>query len=84
MKSSDIYPKYKTSATYFQVACGIYAGTASLILDNIPLGVYYVDELLINKQSDYGKYLNYYMKDFNYGENNSTDGLLHQRMKRIE
>jgi len=83
MKSSEIFPRYKTSATYFQVACGIYAGTASLILDNIPLGVYYVDELLINTPSNYGKYLTYYMRDFVVGENNSTDGLLHQRMKRI-
>ncbi|ATP39823.1 S-adenosylmethionine decarboxylase related protein [Solibacillus sp. R5-41] len=84
MKSIDIFQKYKTSATYFQVACGIYAGTASLILDNIPLGVYYVDELLINTQSNYEKYLTYYMQDFVFGENNSSDGLLHQRMKRIE
>ncbi|MEG0384965.1 MAG: saccharopine dehydrogenase NADP-binding domain-containing protein [Solibacillus sp.] len=84
MKSTDIFQKYKTSATYFQVACGIYAGTASLILDNIPLGVYYVDELLINTQSNYEKYLTYYMQDFVFGENNSSDGLLHQRMKRIE
>lgn len=84
MKSSDIFPKYKTSATYFQVACGIYAGTASLMLDNVPLGVYYVDELLLNTQSDYGKYLKYYMQNFVYGENNSSDGLLHQRMKRME
>ncbi|MDN4494112.1 S-adenosylmethionine decarboxylase related protein [Ureibacillus aquaedulcis] len=83
MKSSEVYQKYKTSATYFQVACGIYAGTASLILDKIPLGVYYVDELLLNTQSDYGKYLTYYMRDFVFGENNSSDGLLHQRMKRI-
>lgn len=84
MKSSDIYQKYKTSATYFQVACGLYAGTASLILDNIPAGAFYVDELLINTESNYGKYLTYYMRDFIFGENNSSDGLLHQRMKRIE
>lgn len=84
MKSSDIFQKYKTSATYFQVACGIYAGTASLILDKIPLGVYYVDELLLNTHCNYGKYLTYYMQDFVYGENNSSDGLLHQRMKRIK
>ncbi|WP_274310536.1 S-adenosylmethionine decarboxylase related protein [Solibacillus daqui] len=83
LKSSDIYQKYKTSATYFQVACGIYAGTASLILDNIPQSIYYVDELLLNTQSNYGKYLTYYMQDFIYGENSSTDGLLHQRIRRV-
>ncbi|KGR79831.1 S-adenosylmethionine decarboxylase related protein [Ureibacillus manganicus] len=83
MKCSDIFQKYKTNATYFQVACGIYAGTASLLLDEIALGVYYVDELLLNTQTNYGKYLTHYMQDFIYGENNSSDGLLHQRMKRI-
>jgi hypothetical protein len=62
----------------------VYAGTASLILDNIPLGVYYVDELLINTQSNYEKYLTYYMRDFTFGENNCTDDLLHQRMKRMK
>ena len=31
IKSSEVYPKFKTNATYFQVACGIYAGFASLL-----------------------------------------------------
>ena len=84
MKSKDIFKKYNTSATYFQVACGIYAGTASLLLDTIPLGAYYVDELLMKTESNYGKYLAYYMQNFVYGENNSSDGLLHQRIKRIQ
>jgi homospermidine synthase len=84
MKSSDIYPKFKTNATYFQVACGIYAGFASLILDDLPLGIYYVDELLLNTESKYGKYLTYYMNDFVKGKNKGSDGLLHQRLKWIE
>jgi homospermidine synthase len=81
MKSSEIYPKFKTNATYFQVACGIYAGLASLILDDVPLGIYYVDELLLNTESKYGEYLSYYMADFVTGENKGSDGLLHERLK---
>lgn len=81
MKSSEIFQKFKVNATYFQVACGIYGGFASLILDDFPLGIYYVDELLLNTESKYGKYLTYYMTDFITGKNNETDGLLHQRLK---
>jgi homospermidine synthase len=84
MKSSEIYPKFKTSATYFQVACGIYAAMASIILDDLPLAIYYVDELLLNTESKYGEYLTYHMTDFVTGENKSSDGLLHQRLKWIE
>lgn len=84
MKSSEIYPKFKTNATYFQVACGIYAAIASIILDDIPLGIYYVDELLLNSESKYGEYLTYYMTDFVTGDNKGTDGMLHQRLKWIE
>jgi homospermidine synthase len=84
MKSSEIFPEYSSNATYFQVACGIYAGLASLLLDTIPLGIYYVDELLLNTKNKYEKYLTYYMRDFVMGENNHSDGFLHQRMKRIK
>jgi len=84
MKSSEIYPKFKTNATYFQVACGIYAGLASLILDDVPLGIYYVDDLLLNTESKYGEYLTYHMTDFVKGENKGSDGLLHKRLKWIE
>jgi homospermidine synthase len=82
MKSNRIFPKYKTSATYFQVACGVYAGLASLIKDPLPRGVFYVDELLLRTKSKYGKYLTYYMDEFVIGENKKTDGFLHERMKR--
>lgn len=84
MKSSDIYPTYKTNATYFQVACGIYASFASLVLDDLPLGVYYVDSLLLNANSKYEKYLTYHMIDFVKGKNKGSDGLLHQRLKWID
>ncbi|KRE97749.1 S-adenosylmethionine decarboxylase related protein [Paenibacillus sp. Soil766] len=83
MKSSDIYAEHKTNATYFQVACGIYAGLASLLLDDIPVGIYHVDELLLNTESKYGEYLTYHMTDFVVGENKQSDGLLHQRLKWI-
>lgn len=83
MNSTEIFEKYKTNGTYFQVGCGIYAGLASLLLDNLPFGAHYVDELVFNLQSNYEKYLTYYMKDFIYGENHKSDGLLHDRMKKF-
>lgn len=84
MKSSDIFPKYATNATYFQVACGIYAGLASLVLDDLPLGVYYVDKLLLDTESKYGEYVTYHMREFVTGMNRTSDGLLHQRIKWIQ
>lgn len=81
MKSSEIYPKFKTNATYFQVACGVYAGFSNLILDDLPLNIYNVDYLLLNTESKYGEYLIYHMTDFTTGENKTSDGLLHQRLK---
>jgi hypothetical protein len=76
-----IFSQYKTNATYFQVACGIYASLSVLLLDQIPKGAYYVDELLLKTSNNYGQYLTYYMTDFVTGENKHTDGLLLQRMK---
>lgn len=84
LKNTDIFEKYQTNATYFQVACGVYAGLSTLLLDeDIPMGVFYVDELLLNTKAKYGDYLRIYLKDFVIGENNQTDGLLLERMKRI-
>lgn len=57
MASSDVYPEYRTNATYFQVACGIYGALGTLLLDKIPEGVYFIDELLLQTDSRYGKYL---------------------------
>jgi hypothetical protein len=82
MSNKRIYAEFGTNATYFQVACGIYGGISSLLLDDIPSGVYWVDELLLQTDSDYGKYLSYYMKDFVLGENNGSDGLLLDRAVR--
>jgi len=83
LSNKDIYRKYKSNATYFQVACGVYASLSLLLLDRPPKGAYYVDELLIKTKNHYGKYLTYYMTEFVTGENKQTDGLLHQRMQRF-
>ncbi|PGM56963.1 S-adenosylmethionine decarboxylase related protein [Bacillus sp. AFS053548] len=81
MNNKDAYANYGTNATYLQVACGIYAGVASLLLDSFKKGVYYVDELLLNTDSKYGTYLKFHMPHFVYGQNEKSDGLLLQRMK---
>ncbi|MED3662021.1 S-adenosylmethionine decarboxylase related protein [Ureibacillus sp. FSL K6-8385] len=83
MKNTDVFKEYKTNATYFQVACGVYAGMASLLLDDLPSGAFYVEELATGSKSNYGKYLTYYMNEFVYGENNHSDGLLHERMRKV-
>ncbi|WP_160723369.1 S-adenosylmethionine decarboxylase related protein [Bacillus sp. USDA818B3_A] len=77
------FSRYKTIATYFQVACGLYAALAVLINDTIPNGVFFVDELLLKTNNHYGKYLTYYMTNFVTGENKQTDGLLLERMKNL-
>jgi len=84
MASRDIYPLFGTNATYFQVACGLYAGLASLLLDDVPPGARYVDELLLDTASRYGRYLTYHMKEIVIGENAKSDGLLHQRRTIID
>ncbi len=81
MASRDIYPRFGTNATYFQVACGLYAGLACLLLDAVPPGAHYVDELLLNTDSRYGTYLARHLKPLVFGENPRSDGLLHQRRR---
>lgn len=81
LSNESVFSQYKTNATYFQVACGIYASLSVLLLDQIPKGAYYVDELLLKTSNNYGQYLRYFMTDFVTGENKHTDGLLLQRMK---
>lgn len=51
-------------------------------MDEIEKGAYYVDELLKNTTNQFGHYLTYYMKDFVIGENNQSDGLLLERIRR--
>lgn len=82
LSNEEVFSKYKVNATYFQVACGLYAALSVLLLDDIPNGAYYVDELLLNTKNKYGNYLTYYMTDFIVGENQQTDGLLLKRLKK--
>ncbi|QDQ00237.1 S-adenosylmethionine decarboxylase related protein [Lysinibacillus fusiformis] len=82
LTNEEIFSQYQTNATYFQVACGIYASLSVIMKDNIANGAYYVDELLKNTTNQFGDYLTYYMKDFVIGENNQTDGLLLQRIRK--
>lgn len=84
MHNRQVFARFGVNATYFQVACGVYGAVASLLLDPLPAGIYYVDELLRNTQSAYGRYLSYYMTDFVVGKNDQSDGLLLQRMKKLD
>ncbi|XRG78082.1 S-adenosylmethionine decarboxylase related protein [Rossellomorea sp. GAMAL-10_SWC] len=84
MNNKDSFANYGTNATYLQVACGVYAGVASLLLDTVVKGAYFVDELILNTNSKYGQYLKYHMTQFVYGENEKSDGLLLQRMKSFD
>jgi homospermidine synthase len=84
LDNESIFAQYKTNATYFQVACGIYASLSVLLLDQLPNGVYYVDELLLKTNNQFGQYLTYYMTDFVIGENPKTDGLLLDRMRDFQ
>lgn len=84
LSNKNVFNKYKVNATYFQVACGIYSAIATLLLDKLPQGIYYVEELLMNTNTNYGKYLRYYMTDFVIGENNISQGSLLQRVCQQE
>jgi len=83
LSNKTTFSKFKTNATYFQVSCGVYASLSVLLLDQLPKGAYYVDEMLLKTDNHYGQYLKHYMTDFVIGENNQTDGLLHKRMKNL-
>lgn len=83
LDNRSIFRKFGISATYFQVACGLYAAASAAMLDSLPSGVHYVDELLLASASRYGSYVSYYMKHFVTGENHSSDGLLSDRIKEI-
>lgn len=84
LNNKEIYEKYKTNATYLQVAAGVYGALAVILLDSIPQGIYYVDELLVNTNNNYGKYLSYHLDKFIIGENNHSDGDLINRMSKVE
>lgn len=80
LSNQEVFKKFKVNATYFQVACGIYAAISSLLLDKIPQGIFYVDELLLKTNTNYGKYLRYYMTDYVEGKNDTSQGSMLQRI----
>lgn len=84
LNNKETYDKYKTNATYLQVAAGIYGALAVMLLDDIPQGIYYVDELLVSTNNNYGKYLSYYLDKFIIGENNHCDGDLINRLIKVK
>lgn len=84
MDSNSTYQKYGTSATYIQAATGVYAAICTILLETIPNGVHYVEELLSTvKDIGYGKYVTQYMTDLVTGENAKSDGLILDRMKEV-
>jgi len=84
LDSKTVYPVYGTNATYYQVACGVYAAMACLCLDSVPNGVHFVDELLDSGvDCRYGEYLGRYMERFETGSNPRSDGLLAQRRQVV-
>ncbi|MFF2481025.1 S-adenosylmethionine decarboxylase related protein [Paenibacillus sp. NPDC058071] len=83
MNSQSVYQQFGTNATYLQVACGVYAAVCTLMLDNVPSGVHYVDELLaVDKHIRYGSYVSQYMTTFVKGENGASEGSLLKRMRK--
>lgn len=84
LNNYETFKKYGTNATYHQVASGIYGALSTVLLDNLPIGIYYVDELLNCTNSKYGEYLSYHLKEFTFGENKTTDGTLLDRMREIK
>jgi saccharopine dehydrogenase-like NADP-dependent oxidoreductase len=81
MENKEIFEAYGTNATYFQVACGLYGGICSLLLGEVPKGAHWVDELSDDGIKAYGDYISYFMKPFVRGTNDSSDGLLLQRLR---
>jgi len=83
MDNASVCAQYKTNATYFQVACGVYGAACSLLMDEIKPGLYFVDELLLETASEYGRYVSYYLKHYVTGENAFSEGLLLSRMRKM-
>ncbi|WP_163102575.1 S-adenosylmethionine decarboxylase related protein [Peribacillus alkalitolerans] len=82
MDNQFAFQKHGINATYLQVACGVYAAVCTLLLDPVPAGVHYVEELLKTDNSiGYGKYVSQYMTDFIIGENARSDGFILNRMR---
>lgn len=84
MSNKEVSSRYGVNATYFQVACGVYSALATVLLDPLPGGVHFVDELLLNTSTRYGEFLTRNMSNFVVGRNDQSDGLLLERITRIE
>lgn len=84
LSNRDIFGRYGVNATYLQVASGVYGALATLLLDEIPPGIYYVDELLLKTESKYGAYVSRVLADFVVGENDRSEGFLLERMRRAD
>ncbi|MGG5461714.1 S-adenosylmethionine decarboxylase [Clostridium sp. B9] len=81
LNNKKTYEKYKTNATYIQVASGVYGALCVLTLDNIPKGIYFIDELLSSTKNNYGEYIKHHIGDIIIGENKFSDGTLLDRMR---
>lgn len=81
MENKHVSDIYGTNATYFQVACGLYGGICALLLDGLPNGVHWVDEITDAGITKYGHYVAHFMQPFVRGVNPTTDGLLLQRLR---
>ncbi|EFM10390.1 conserved hypothetical protein [Paenibacillus curdlanolyticus YK9] len=78
--NEEAYAEFKTNATYLQVASGVYAAASVLVLDSVESGVHWVHDLAEAADSRYGDYVMYYLREFVTGTNDSTDGMLLQRV----
>ncbi|MGL4772772.1 MAG: S-adenosylmethionine decarboxylase related protein, partial [Clostridium sp.] len=81
LTNKETFKKYGTNATYLQVASGLYGALCSIVLDSLPKGIFYIDELLTSTNSNYGEYLSYHLEKFVVGENKNIDGDLLNRMR---
>ncbi|MGE5674167.1 MAG: hypothetical protein ACM3XM_09785 [Mycobacterium leprae] len=79
MSNEEAVREYGVGATYLQVACGVYAAACCLLLDSVPDGIHYVDDLLLAGGSHYGDYLRRHMRRFVRGTNSTSMGRLEER-----
>ncbi|GFN31550.1 S-adenosylmethionine decarboxylase related protein [Paenibacillus xylaniclasticus] len=81
LSNNEAYTKFKTNATYVQVASGAYAAAAVLLLDSdsVAPGVHWVHKLAESDISRYGEYVTYYLRQFVTGTNEQSMGTILQR-----
>jgi len=81
ISNSEAYAKYRTNATYLQVASGAYAAAAVLLLDadSVAPGVHWVHDLTESDECRYGAYATYFLRDYVTGTNDRPMGTILQR-----